>query len=115
MSDAPELLPCPFCGSSKIRPRDDLRDGRRSYYYLCVDCMATSPTCEKKELAFAAWNTRADPPIRRDDPKIAALVEALELCPPDKPQMTDKEFRDAINKWWKLYARAAIAAWEGKE
>lgn len=36
------------------------------------------------------------------------IREALELCPPDKPQMTAAEFREAVNVWWRLYARATL-------
>ena len=46
---------------------------------------------------------------------IARLRFALELCPPDKPQMTDRDFRDAVNAWWRLYARPALKQTRGKK
>jgi len=37
-----------------------------------------------------------------------ALRDALERCPPDRPQSSHAEFREAVNTWWKLWARPAL-------
>lgn len=65
--------------------------------YGCTDCLNTGYCGEHH-------NTVADL-----EGKLAKAVEALELCPPDKPQLTDAEFRAAVNTWWKLYAHATLA------
>jgi len=43
----------------------------------------------------------------------ARLREVLERCPPDRPQMTGEEFRAAVNAWWAIWARPALAAKHG--
>lgn len=43
---------------------------------------------------------------------VAQLRDALSRCPPDRPQMTGDEFRDAVNTWWRLWARPALNATE---
>ena len=48
---------------------------------------------------------RAAPP---DVAQTTKMRQALELCPPDNPQMSGDEFRAAIKAWWKLYARPAL-------
>ena len=50
MADAPELKPCPFCGSDHIAQECGL-DGQP--YMSCVDCGANV------EGKAGAWNTRA--------------------------------------------------------
>jgi hypothetical protein len=49
MSDAPELLPCPFCGDTmQVTMRDAM---------LCLTCYAAGPQGEDRK---ANWNRRAD-------------------------------------------------------
>jgi hypothetical protein len=73
MTDAPELLPCPFCGGSILR-----KTWRVLEWFpplTCVKCGATAKT-------FAAWNTRADLPATdaqaMANPEVQALVEVVE-------------------------------------
>lgn len=47
------------------------------------------------------------------DAAIARLREALEQCPPDRPQMSGTEHRNAVYNWWRLWARPALADHEG--
>lgn len=73
MSNAPELLPCPFCGGEadllyhgENDPPDPFCE---SWQVICGTCGA-APKCDffNKEKAIAAWNTRADL-----HPKVKAL------------------------------------------
>jgi Lar family restriction alleviation protein len=47
-----QMLPCPFCGSTKTRWISDL------WFVACDMCGATGPSNSKQELAEAAWNVR---------------------------------------------------------
>ena len=62
----------------------------------------------------AELKRRADLPptlsAARQLPEVRALVDAIKRCPPDRPQMTDAELRAAVNEWWCLWARPALAA-----
>lgn len=61
MTNAPKLLPCPFCGSDHIAQECGIGG---EPYMSCVDCGANV------EGKAGTWNTRAL------DPRVAALVEA---------------------------------------
>lgn len=76
MTDNAELLPCPFCGGSRIGP-GYLRDGAT---LGCRDCSASvhafRPNANEKNVA--AWNTRA--PVPESPP----VVGKEPIClPPD--------------------------------
>lgn len=50
----PELMPCPFCGSEKIRVLDE-----GSFAWLfCTECEADGPVRKSQHLAIAASNMR---------------------------------------------------------
>jgi Lar family restriction alleviation protein len=65
-----ELKPCPFCGNTKIRDNEYIRDGRQ---VVCSGCGASTqaynPLANKK--AKHLWNSRTQ---NKD------LIEALEKC-----------------------------------
>jgi Lar family restriction alleviation protein len=71
MMTAPELKPCPFCGSGYVELSQD------GCYVLCRLCDAEGPfivpTGEDK--AIAAWNRRADLPAVE-----AGVVERTEVA-----------------------------------
>lgn len=76
MADAPELKPCPFCGSDHIAQECGL-DGQP--YTSCVDCGANV------EGKAGTWNTRADLSAAREAEAVAAgvragLLAAAEAC-----------------------------------
>ena len=81
---APELKPCPFCGSDDIRQEYGAgsKPPHNDPYVLCVDC-----GCSIVGMA-GSWNRRADlaavqPAQVHPDPRdevIARLVEALRDC-----------------------------------
>jgi hypothetical protein len=67
-------------------------------------------TFRREHLQNAVANAIAAIPA---DDRVAKLVEALQSCPPtSNPTMSAQQHLDAINAWWKLTARAALAAWE---
>lgn len=82
---APELLPCPFCGSAaKITEGDAIHTFHRSpgFYVGCRSCEAimgcqcecdygNSGDFKTPEAAAAAWNARAPLPAARDEPHLA--------------------------------------------
>lgn len=75
---APELLPCPFCGSVEARSASD---GWGNTYYKCLECKARGPSRFMKEPDPVAWNTRAD---LAPDPLGAVKVKPLVWdCHPD--------------------------------
>lgn len=62
-----DLMPCPFCGSTKvgIAASQEMVDGKyieegRDWSVLCGDCGASCSTCcESEREATAMWNMRA--------------------------------------------------------
>ena len=52
MTDAPELKPCPFCGSSNLKSGGD----DKIVGTWCLDCQAVGPN----QYGRHEWNTRAD-------------------------------------------------------
>lgn len=74
MTDAPDLLPCPFCGASDKsdvfveRHADEI-----SWEVSCnaTDCLAAGPLRKTRREAVTAWNTRTP------DPRIAEMEAAL--------------------------------------
>ena len=67
MSDAPELKPCPFCGSNNVKPSS------LGSYVCCENCDTLGPSVNEFQSATEAWNTRADLP------QIASLIEAATI------------------------------------
>jgi hypothetical protein len=104
---APELKPCPFCGT---KPTE--RNALGSYVF-CHGCITEGPYSVAGN-AVDMWNRRAD--LAPDAAKVAALVEAaqdlareMEFMLRHNPDKDGGMYRDAVNA-----ARAALAAWEGK-
>jgi Lar family restriction alleviation protein len=58
--EAPDLLPCPFCGGeAKFYHRPDDSGWSNTDWVSCSgDCGASTCMHETKEEAIAAWNTR---------------------------------------------------------
>jgi hypothetical protein len=59
-NETPELLPCPFCGSSEVNPEGWYRMTTRLFG---PDCVVLGPACDEcgsSAKTIAAWNTRAD-------------------------------------------------------
>ena len=52
-----ELKPCPFCGSTEIYIDNP---DTNCFYVGCANCGVQGTTANKKELAVAYWNRRAD-------------------------------------------------------
>jgi hypothetical protein len=84
MGDAPELLPCPFCGSAKVFFYHLHRQAthRHHPFVLCHGCSARINGEEgdygvDATTAVAAWNTRTDLVQSQID---AAVAEEREAC-----------------------------------
>ena len=75
--DAPELLPCPFCGGAAHVDGTSwtTRDGKDQAWATCKKCGTYGPSSTN---AIAAWNRRATPEALAADPAVKALVEAAE-------------------------------------
>lgn len=69
--NAPELKPCPFCGGKPYLANVEMVG---CSYVVCTDCRMQSDDMSK-DRAVDQWNRRADP---LSDPRVVALVEALE-------------------------------------
>jgi len=76
--DAPELLPCPFCGG-EAKAKAYIVDSA----VWCCDCRSTLPRVNSDygeyglSEAIDAWNRRT-PTVLATDPAVKALVEAAE-------------------------------------
>ena len=59
MSDAPDLKPCPFCGSEDLKI---VNSNRRGLAVSCNSCRfdAVGYWSDSTNSISAAWNTRAD-------------------------------------------------------
>jgi Lar family restriction alleviation protein len=70
---APELKPCPFCGSDAVQLDFDACPGTDSAHVRCQSCSAlgASGALGSVPEAIVAWNTRAEAGVVRE------LVEAL--------------------------------------
>lgn len=77
---------------------------RRQLAEAALDIMAAD------EQAANAYGAQLRAEAERDALKaeVARLREALERCPPDRPQMSDAQFRDAVNNWWRLWVIPAL-------
>jgi Lar family restriction alleviation protein len=123
MSEAPELKPCPFCGSGPATSRqnasfsgvellndyshDYSHDGYIVNWVHCGTCGAHGSSEMTSTEAVAAWNRRADlPPTDAQlatDPRVRGLVEVLEWALRYQP-------KDDSCESWVSDARLALAA-----
>lgn len=86
MADAPELMPCPFCGGSRVLVLRAEKGSEHRIYPMvrCMGCYLDLPgkngdySADGKS-AVAAWNTRADlgPQWRPIQSAPKAAVDAL--------------------------------------
>lgn len=71
----PELLPCPFCGSSHVRLIDPA-SGSGYLYILCEGCLSAGKQSKDSAVCIAAWNSRS----ARPDTRSEVLEEAARLA-----------------------------------
>lgn len=96
MSEAPELLPCPFCGELLALTDNGYTHNRRVRgAKLClISWVAIRPP------HYSAWNTRADLPATDEqaltNPRVRALVEAGER--EDRAHGNTIDQRDAMEQ-----------------
>lgn len=67
---APDLKPCPFCGTDKVAVCQSERTDP-VFWVECIRCNAEAQPSTDKAKAIAAWNRRATPDAT--DPKVKAL------------------------------------------
>lgn len=60
-SDAPELKPCPFCGSVRIVHDAFATTGYTHHVIRCRCCAAEGPWSKSESGARRAWNRRVEP------------------------------------------------------
>ena len=58
-NEAPELLPCPFCGSPEVNPEGWYRMTEHVFGSGCVVFGPACDECGSSAKTIAAWNTRA--------------------------------------------------------
>lgn len=49
-----QLLPCPFCAST----RQTVKHSGRWGWFVSCECAAVGPSCKTRALAIEAWNRR---------------------------------------------------------
>ena len=54
-----EASPCPFCGSSDVKPKPDEIQFTSSWWVVCLACRGRGPEACHADEAIRAWNERA--------------------------------------------------------
>ena len=106
------LLPCPFCGGSKLHVDvvPNTQSNRR--FVWCLSCSMQGPWSYKPKGAEEMWNTRSSPPeAEQPEPQRSGVgvVEALDIMN-NLLQDSDAErwrfFRDEMDESDKLHMLA---------
>lgn len=124
ISEAGELLPCPFCGEQpKVYPADPEREGDAWTAIECANCVADVPDTQSVarvthyadsghfERAVVAWNTRAESLSRPPRVDEAMVEEAISSTQSAVLLRGDPAQRQAA---WRAFARAAISSMQGE-
>lgn len=93
-SEAPELLPCPFCGSEAAyafhhNENESGWENDIDHWVYCggSDCLASVGMGETKKEVFEIWNTRAAPKV---EPLVGAIKQAERALEP----FSDRVYND---------------------
>lgn len=110
--DAPELLPCPFCGGT---PHSFTPTGRSWVAMRCQRCEMITPYFQNGREAVAAWNRRADQPARvgvaRERVAVALWQDDLgDSAPSVRKARTLAHFRDQMDEVQAKFLRNADVA-----
>lgn len=100
-----DLKPCPFCGNETI---EIATFNQATWFYECIECLATGGVSTSKLIALKAWNTRHhdDAPtyIRKLQILQAQLDKATALygCACERMEMLER----ARDGWAEKYKKA---------
>jgi len=82
MTDAPEMMPCPFCGSEDVEFSEYMTDGGPRENVRCEDCSAELGGWQKPGDAITIWNTRTDLiPAMLAEARAKGIREAVQIKP----------------------------------
>ena len=96
-NETPELLPCPFCGSSEVDPNGWYRMTDKVFGSGCVEFGPACDECGSIARTVAAWNTRADLADAKDKRMSDNLVEkARHNVLADMPHYASVELIEAM-------------------
>lgn len=122
MGDAPELLPCPFCGGDAAYGGDG-----KTWFVNCADCLVSTNILidavapETKEHAAAAWNRRAD--LAPTDAEVEAAAKAAwdkaeffnVWDPATRPKPWPPMVEVEADEWREIARAALLAGRKGRE
>ena len=95
MTDASELLPCPFCNGKNIE-RGWRHNGAQSY---CIDCQAKGPREASENETASSWNTRTDSiAVALIEAERRGMMRAAEIADADAEKLADEAALWAIDK-----------------
>lgn len=84
-------LPCPFCGSRKIKPLHVDNENVHAICYQCLNCNARSGVIFGREpelvtsIALEAWNSRGKIRLNTKPPSEEVFGREVDRVLPDKP------------------------------
>ena len=111
---APDLLPCPFCGSHNIKAfaYGQTIGGEPDAFAQCQECGTTGPSGKDEDEATEAWNRRTSPSIGEDGlPKLPRFPKHYLLLSDEEGSDEYPVFVMAqMAEYARQYAREAIAA-----
>jgi hypothetical protein len=91
-NETPELLPCPFCGSSEVNPEGWYRMTTRVFGGDCVVLGLACDECGSSAKTIDAWNTRAD----LADKRIEELEAQLAAMTAERDRLEQRYQREVL-------------------
>jgi hypothetical protein len=91
-TETPELLPCPFCGSSEVNPEGWYRMTEHVFGPRCVVFGPACDECGSSAKTIAAWNTRAD----LADKRIEELEAQLAAMTAERDRLEQRYQREVL-------------------
>ena len=94
MTDAYQLKPCPFCGSSAV----EMDCGKLPFFVVCLHCSSSGPMHDSWNAAATAWNRRVPVSTRQDGAPGKGLKTALRARGGSDPHPCRPNASDAFCK-----------------